>query len=83
MSNTFGIPTKDGYLCNLREHTIRKRTMADFFSKTFNVNVPGSNNSLVLGMNAGSNNSLVLSMNEFINNFACEREELSTFLKQT
>ena len=45
--------------------------MADFFSKSFNVHIPGSNN------------SLVSDMNDFINTFACEREELSTFLKQT
>ena len=71
MSDCFGIPTRDGYLCNMRDHTIRKRTKEDLFTKTFHVNLPGSNT------------SRLPEMEEFIHNFACEREELATFLKQT
>ena len=40
--DTFGIPTLDGYLCDFKTKVIRKRTMTDFFSKSFNVNLPGS-----------------------------------------
>jgi len=71
MSDSFGIPTLDGYVCNMRDHTIRKRTKEDLFTKTFNANIPGSNT------------SLVPVMREFLLNFACEREHLATFLKQT
>lgn len=71
MSDCYGIPTRDGYLCNMRDHTIRKRIKEDLFTKTFNVYLPGSNT------------SLVSAMREFIFNFACEREDLATFLKQT
>ena len=40
--DSFGIPTLDGYLCDFKTKVIRKRTMTDFFSKSFNVNLPGS-----------------------------------------
>ena len=61
----------DGYICDMRTRTIRERTKADFFSKTFQVHRPGSNL------------TCLAEMNDFIDKFSCERQELALFLKQT
>ena len=42
-SDVYGIPTLDGFICDLKCKVIRKRTKSDMFTKTFNVNRPGSN----------------------------------------
>ena len=61
----------DGYICDIKNRTIRARTQKDYFTKTFQVNRPGSNL------------SCLTDMNNFIEQFACERQELADFLKQT
>ena len=66
--NTFGIPTLDGYLCDFKTKVIRKRRKTDFFSKTFNVNMPGSDT------------RLYEEMKNFIYDFACGRKTLVDFL---
>ena len=42
-SDDYGIPTLDGYLCNLKTKLIRKRKRTDMFTKTFNKNQPRRN----------------------------------------
>ena len=41
-SDVYGIPTLDGFICDLKTKVIRKRKRSDMFTKTFNVNRPGS-----------------------------------------
>ena len=70
-SDCYGIPTMDGFVCDFQNKTVRKRAMSDLFSKTFNVNKPGSNL------------ECYDEMKTFIFNFACERRSLMEFLLKT
>ena len=66
--NVYGIPTLDGYLCDLKSKEVRKRRRTDYFSTTFSVNRPGQNQ------------ELYEEMKQFINDFACGRKQLADFM---
>ena len=70
-SDVYGIPTMDGYLCDLKTKVIRKRRRTDMFSKTFCINRPGTNMEFYPRMYS------------FLENFCCARKELMDFLLKT
>ena len=70
-SDVHGIPTLDGFICDLKTKVIPKRKKSDMFTKTFNVNRPGSHL------------DYYQQMRTYFLNFSCERKELMEFLLKT